>query len=212
MRLCNDRDLYKWEPGLFVGSASERVISRGSGAVISGTDFIAAAYDFLFSGVEAGGIIRVWNELAQVDFCCEIISVGENGHLTISAIRPDDVDLLWTPGNYSTLDFAVVSYSPVIEEVSYCLINSLRIADRAELLIDNRRLKLACVYAVLAGCYASIAISGDDKSDELYWSKSHYYRKLFDEYRSGLELEFDLDGDGDADQKLSGAYINLERK
>ena len=212
MRLCKDRDIFKWEPKLFVVAVAERYICSGSGAEIAGTEFIANNIDFLLSGVEAGGILRIWNELAQVDLCCEIVSVGEEGHLTISAVRPDDVSVLWSPGNYTNLDYAVVSYSPVIEEVSYYLLAKYGLLDNYEQVLDNRQLRLCCVFAVLAACYASMALSDSEGDDAVYWAKSNYYRKRFEEYRCNFEVSIDIDGDGVADERLSGNTIILERK
>ncbi len=211
MRLCSDKDIFKWEPALFTAAPAERFVLRGTQAQLSSTTFTDTETDFLLTAVAPASILRLWNTLAQVEFCCEVVSLGESGELVVSAIRPDDITQLWSPGNYSNLDYAVVSYASIIEEVSYYLLSKFGLLESADNILNDRQLKLCCVFAVISACYASVALSDTDSEDTLYWAKSNYYRKRFEEHRSSLELLIDIDGDGNADDIITTNSIALER-
>ncbi|MBN2063252.1 MAG: hypothetical protein JW745_00505 [Sedimentisphaerales bacterium] len=210
MILCNDVDLFKWEPKLFSTSGlAERYICRGSGGVISGTEFNASDNIFLLSGVEPGGVLYVWNTLAGVSLCCEIVSIGLGGNLVISIVRADDSCGAVPVGSFTNLEYAVVSYTPLIEEVSYSLLAKYGLIGRESEISNIRQLRQSCVFAVLSACYAGAAMA--DEQSELYWSKSHYYRKLFDEARCGFEVLLDVNGDDQPDESIAGNSIIMER-
>ena len=211
MRFCRDSDIFKWEPKLYAAASSARYICRGSGGRIIGTDFTAGDNEFLLCGIEAGYILRGWNGLAMIDVCCEIVSVSEGGQMEISAVRPDDVTVLWSPGNYSNLDYAVITYSPVIEEMSYWLSKKCNL-ESAESVTDTRALRLSCVFGVISAAYASMAITDSEGEDEVLWAKSNYYRNRFEEMRNSIVLPVDIDGDGEEDRVINTNTIEIERK
>ncbi len=210
MLLCKDVDLFKWEPKLFSDSAlTERYICRGTGGVINATDFTASDNVFLLNGVEPGCVLYLWNTLAGLSLCCEIVSVGLGGQLVVSIVRPDESSGPVPVGSFANLDYAVVSYTPLIEEVSYALLAKYGLIGRESEISNIRQLRQSCVFAVLSACYAGAAIA--DGQSELYWSKSHYYRKLFDEARCGFEVLLDADGDQQPDESIAGNSIIMER-
>ena len=210
MRLCNDVDICKWEPMLYSSAAgAERCVCAGNGGVVSGTQFSVNDNDFLLCGVEPGFILRCWNELAMVDFCCEIVAVQEDGGLAVSTVRPGDIESLWSPGNYTNLNYAVVSYSPVVEELSYSILSKLQLVDGVESLVDKRPLRLVCVFAVIAAIYMALA---QKEEDELYRQKSEYYSKRFMAEYNSFIADVDEDGDGEADRVVNGNTILLKRK
>ena len=210
MRLCSDIDICKWEPALYSGAAgSERYMCSGNGGSISGTQFSANDNEFLLTGVEPGFVLRCWNELAMIEFCCEIVEVQANGNLVVSSVRPGDITVLWSPGNYTNLNYAVISYSPMIEEMSYLLISKLQGVDSPDDIRDSRSMRHLCVYAVISSLYATLART---EEDELYWQKSDYYLKQFRAEHTRFVAEIDTDGDGEADKRISGNIVSLKRK
>ena len=209
MRLCNDVDVSKWEPMLYTSAAgSERYVCSGSGGVVSGTQFTVSDNEFILRGVEPGFILRCWNELAMIEFCCEIIEVQAEGNLVVSTIRPNDSMVLWSPGSFSNLKYAVISYSTLIEDISSRFISRLQLVDSVDELVDSRSLRHVCVFAVVSAVYASMARTEDD---ELYWQKSDYYRKLYEREYSRFKAGVDVDGDGEADKVVSGNSVVLKR-
>lgn len=211
MRFCSDSDIFKWEPSLYASAPSARYICRGSGGKIAGTVFTASDNEFLLCGIEPGCVLRTWNSLAMIDVCCEVVSVGEGGQMTISAVRPDDVTLLWSPGSYSNLDYAIVTYLPVIEEMSYWLSRKYDL-ESTDSLTDQRALRQSCVFGVISAAYASVAMTDAEGEDEVLWAKSNYYRNRFEEARCNIILKQDVDGDGVEDQLITGNVIQIERK
>lgn len=210
MRLCKDIDLFKWEPKLFSTAAlSERYICSGSGGTISGTSFTVNDNIFLLSGVEPGGILYAWNTLANIRVCCEIVAIGLGDSLTVSLARPDDSTGAIPVGSFADLDYAVVSYNPLIDEVSYALLAKYDLLDRETEIVNIRQLRQSCVFAVLTACYASAAMA--DENSELYWLKSNHYRKLLEEARCSFEVALDKNGDGQTDDIVAGNLIELER-
>ncbi len=210
MRLCNDIDICKWESALYSDAvSSDRYVCSGNGGVISGGQFSVTGIDFLQSGVEPGFMLRCWNELAMVELCCEIVEVQSSVSLSVSSVRPSGVTELWPPGDYSNLNFAVISYSPVIDEVSYSIMSRLREINSIDDLVESRSLRLQCVFLVIASVYASIAKTSDD---DFYWHKSEYYRKQYDMEQSRFAADIDTDGDGEIDRTICGNIISLKRK
>lgn len=213
-----DRDILKYESVLFSDLYFPwQVLCQGSNGTLSGNAFTASLEDFVSCGVDAGGVIYLRTSDGSIDGCFEIVSVESTTELKISVIRADDDYSEIEIGEASDVTYRISTYVPQAREVLFELTRYFGIGPgdvvselSSDDIVDTEGLKLASVYAVIAGVYATVASKSG--GDEGFWEKSRYYQKLFEKARSRCKLSLDTDGDGSVDKIKRAGSIRLVRE
>ncbi|AQT67115.1 hypothetical protein STSP2_00256 [Anaerohalosphaera lusitana] len=215
--ICRDADLVRYEPVLFgdCGIVSQ-TICGGEGGVIAGTSFTVAGADFVSGGVEAGQVVHLYSAEEGIDGVFEIVEVAGAEELMISVIRADDENGAICDVVGSEVRYSIVSYAAQIRDVTFELTkyfglgpgdssSEYGLAD----VIDTGDLRRACVFAVLAGIYATLGRQAGDASG--HWEKSLFYQRKFERAREACRIELDSDGDGVGEAEISGGGFRLRR-
>jgi hypothetical protein len=208
----NDVDLLKYEPKLFTELYfPSQVLASGTGGALAGTTFTKTGANFTAAGVAAGGVIYLKNAAGTLDGAFEIVSVDSATQLTVSVLRGDETAAAIPPPPAADVTYRVATFAPQANETMLALMQYFGIkSDDSESLIEPQELRQASVLAVLACVYATIADSAD--TSELFWKKSLYYQKLFEQMREILRLGIDTDGDNVTDEVKQGGSIRLVRE
>mgnify|MGYP007066232175 CR=1 FL=1 len=199
----NDRDILKYEPRLFTELyPSGQVLASGSTGSLSGTTFTKAGADFVAAGVLAGNVIYLKSTTSGVDAAFEIVSVDLATQLTVSVLRTNTDDAAISPnGDASDYDYRIATYSPQAKDVLFEITQYFGIAPgnpdsdySQEDLLDSEVLRLMSMFAIISAVYATLATGLD--SEDAYWEKSFYYRRLFEKARARCRVDIDLGQDG----------------
>jgi hypothetical protein len=214
---CEDCDILKYEGVLFSDLYfSWQILCQGLDGELSGTTFTVSSDNFVVSGVEAGGVIYLRNADGTLDGAYEIVSVESETELTVSVIRCSSEDLATGPGDASSVSYRVSTFVPQARQVFLELTQYFGIGPGdgvseidADDIVDTEGLRMASVYAVIAGIYATLASRED--SDKGFWKKSLHYQRLFEKVRERCRISFDVNGDG-SDDRSAGGSIKLVRE
>lgn len=214
----DDRDLLMYEGVLFSDLYFPwQVLCQGVGGVLSGTTFTVSDGDFIVSGVQAGGVIYLRNTDGDLDGSYEIVSVDSVTDLTVSVIRGDSSSSVSMPGGASLVSYRVSTFAPQTRQVFLELTQYFGIAPGdgvseidADDIVDTEGLRIASVYAVIAGIYATLASRAE--SDEGFWAKSLHYQRFFEKAREKCKVSFDINGDGNGDKSAGGGSVKLIRE
>lgn len=215
---CDDRDILMYEGVLFSDLYFPwQVLCQGLNGELIGTTFTVSNDDFAAFGVQAGGVIYLRNANGSLDGSYEIVSVDSATTLTVSVIRGDGVDSVNGPGDASLVSYRVSTYAPQARQVFLELAQYFGIGHgdgiseiNADDIIDTEGLRLASVYAVIAGIYATLA--SRTENDKSFWTKSLHYQKLFEKTRARCKISFDADGNGINTTSASGESVRLIRE
>lgn len=223
VRLCSDRDILKYEPGLFGElHLANQVLATGQNGELSGTTFTAAGADFVTAGVEAGSVIYMrtaYPGAPGLDGAYEVVAVDSAEQICVSVLRGDlEEDPISPPASLPAtgIFYRVSTLRPQIEEVSLRLTEYFGIqpgdADSeysAEEIADSEEIRQVCSTGVIAAAYAMLATNS---GDEGFWSKQKHYEQLFNKGRERCRLALDTNGDGIADSVRFGGCGRLVRE
>jgi hypothetical protein len=216
VKFSNDSDILKYEPILFGElHLPWQVLISGTEAALSGTSFTASGADFVSAGVESGGVVYLESSGGSLDGAYEIVSVDSATQLTVSVIRSDSDDEPTAPPAATDISYRISTFRPQANEVAFELTEFFGIKPgnpesvyETDDILDTSVLKPASVFGVVSTVYAML---GSKASDENFWKKSMYYRKLFEKARERCRVSIDIGGDGVADITRIGASANLVR-
>jgi hypothetical protein len=143
--------------------------------------------------------------------------VDSETELTVSVIRADIDDSANGPGNASSVSYRINTFAPQARQVFLELTQYFGIAPGdgisevdADDIVNVEGLRLASVYAVITGIYATLASRED--SDKGFWKKSLHYQRLFEKARQRCRISLDVNGDGSGDRTAAGGSIKLVRE
>jgi hypothetical protein len=216
---CSDRDLLKYESEIFTGQTFKQfTLCKGSNATMSNSYLSANNVDFISSGVGAGNVIFVNDEANGWQAVYEVVQCVLAGQIRVSCLRAADEDEVIPAIDAVGLEFSVVSFKPVIYEVSYELARyySLRPAAPSgqfsvDDIADDTVLRNAAVFAALARLYAVMPYGIDEIQNRRIADKHAYYLKRYYRSRESSQLEIDAAKDGSIDTVKRGGAMNLKR-
>ena len=214
---CTDIDLLKYEDGLFGGDIfTQFVLCRGTGASITGSYLSANNVDFVASQVGEGNVIFVRDDVNSWQGVYEVVQCVLAGQVQISVLRSGEEVLPVV--NATGLRFCVVSFKPIIYEVSFAIARyfGLSPADGSakydvDDISDLSALRNAATLGCLSRIYAIMPYGADQTRNRRIFEKYEYYRK---QYRIALEnscIAIDTSADGSADIFLRGGEKALKR-
>ena len=216
VQFSSDVDILKYEPVLFGElHLSSQVLTRSTGAELSGTTLTDGAGDFVGAGVEAGGVAHLKSADGALDGAYEIVSVNSATELTVSVLRADVTDNPIAPAQASDISYRISTLAAQASEAAFQLTEYFGIQPgnpmseiTTESIVDMEGLRRASVFLVISGVYAMWA---NRIASEGYWQKSLHYRQLFEKARQRCRLSIDLGTDGIADISRLGGAIKLVR-
>jgi hypothetical protein len=216
IRLCNDRDILKYEPALFgVNYPPNQVVAAGTNGVLAGTTFSASGANFISAGVEAGDCIYLKSADGKLDGIFEIAAVDSATQLCVSVLRGDSQSNPISPpiGTQMTgVTYRVSTFKPQIADVSLRLMEYLQSESKdisADELLNTDEIRQACAMGTIATVYWMLAAGPDDTN---LWSKAQHYEQLFGNGMERCRLAIDKDGDGIADDVRYGGCGKLFRE
>jgi len=217
VRLCNDRDILKYESALFgVNYLANQVIAAGTAGVIAGTTFQASGADFVSAQVEAGDCVYLKSADGTLEGVYEIVSVDSATQVCVSVLRADSESDPIAPPAGSDVTYRISTFKPQIAEVSLRLMEYLWIKPgetigdvSADEILESDRVRQLCAMGTIAAAYRMLT-GGDDA--ENFKSKSQEYERLFGEGMERCRVAIDKDGDGVADSVRYGGCGRLFRE
>ena len=215
--LCTDIDLLKYEDGLFGGDLfTQFVLCRGINASITGSYLSANNVDFISSQVGEGNVIFVRDDVNSWQGVYEVVQCVLAGQVQISVLRSGD-DVLPVV-NATGLRFCVVSFKPIIYEVSFAIARYFGLSPAngcarysVDDIADLAALRQAATLGCLSRIYAIMPYGADQTRNRRIFEKYEYYRK---QYRIALEnscVAIDTGTGGRADVLLRGGETALKR-
>jgi len=212
----NDADILKYEPVLFGElHLPWQVLAEGREGTLSGTTFTAAGADFIAAQVQAGGVIYLESQDKSLDGAYEIVSVDSQTQLSVSVIRTDSQSEAIAPPAADDVSYRISTFAPQAYEAGFQLSEYFGFRPGnpasdydAEDILDTSVLRQASVFVVISSVYTMLA--GKAKDDN-FWSKSLYYRKLYNQARARARFNLDCGSDGIVDITQSGASGRLLR-
>jgi len=216
VRFSSDIDILKYEPVLF-GELHwpSQVLTRGTGAALSGTTLTDGAGDFLGTGVEAGGVVHLKSADGALDGSYEIVSVDSATELTVSVLRANSDESPIAPAQATDISYRVNTFASQATEAAFQLTEYFGIQPgdptseiTVDHIFDTEGLRRASTLAVVSLIYATWAHrSGSDG----HWQKSLHYRRQFEKARQRCHLAIDLGADGTVEMVRVGGAIKLVR-
>lgn len=212
----NDVDILKYEPILFGElHLPGQVLTAGTCGTLTGTTFTANGADFVSAQVSAGTVIYLQSSDGTLDGAFEIVAVDSATQLTISIIRADSDDGLIAPPSATDITYRISTFKPQASEAAFQLTEyfSIKPGNPASVydvqdVLDTDVLKTASVFAVISTVYAMLASKAEDEN---FWTKSLYYKTLFEKARERCRLSIDIGSDEVADITRIGSSIRLVR-
>ena len=212
----NDADILKYEPILFGELYLPwQVLAEGSGGTLSGTTFTDANADFSAAQVTSGGVIYLESENESLDGVYEIVSVDSETQLSVSVIRTDSLSEAIAPPAAENISYRISTLAIQANEIGFQLSEYFGIQPgnpaseySVDDILDITVLKQASVLGVIASVYAMLACK---TKDDNFWSKSLYYRKLYNQAKARARLSIDTGSDGVVDVTQIGASGRLVR-
>ncbi|GMV26804.1 MAG: hypothetical protein AMXMBFR58_28350 [Phycisphaerae bacterium] len=208
-----DRDLLVHEPSLFrdVVWTGQR-LCKGV-ASVTGTTLTASALDNDFAAASIGA-----GHVAVVDgIACEVISRDDTDQLTVSRIRPTQLEPAIPVGPITDKPLWIVTFAPQIRLVHLQLLRLIGAEETGTGALPGAILEsqitnpgdLASLeaFGVLAFLLAAAAATAASSSPLAV--RAAFYRGLFSQERSRVTVRLDLDGDGvaDAERRLNAAAL-----
>jgi hypothetical protein len=216
VRLCDDRDILKYEPVLFgANHLANQVIAAGMAGMLAGTTFQASGANFVSAGVESGDCVYLKSADGVLDGVYEIVAVDSATQLCVSVLRADSEADPIAPSAGSDVTYRISTFKPQIADVSLLLMEYLWIKQgevigdvSVDEILESDQVRQLCAMGVIATAYRTLA-SGDDA--ENFKSKSQEYERLFGEGMERCRVAIDKDGDGVADSIRYGGCGRLFR-
>jgi hypothetical protein len=217
VRLCDDRDISKYEPALFgANHLANQVIAAGTAGVLAGTTFQASGANFVLAQVEAGDCVYLKSANGVLDGVYEIVAVDSATQLCVSVLRADsEADPIAPPAG-SDVTYRISTFKPQIVDVSLRLMEYLWIKPgevigdvSADEILESDQVRQLCAMGTTAAAYRTLA-SGEDA--ENFKFKSQEYERLFGEGMERCRVAIDKDGDGVADSVRYGGCGRLFRE
>jgi hypothetical protein len=220
VRLCEDRDILKYEPELFGElHPANQVLATGQNGELAGTTFTADGADFELAGVEPGSVIYLRTADGSIDGAYEVVAVDSAEQLCVSVLRGDSQDAPIAPPAEvpaTGIFYRISTLRPQIEEVSLRLTEYFGIGAgdtdseySADGILNEEAIKQVCSSGVMAAAYAMLATSS---GDEQFWNKQQHYEQLFNKGKERCRLALDTNGDGVADSIRYGGCGRLIRE
>lgn len=214
-RFSNDMDVLRVDSTVFAETMGLPALCRGDGGIIAGTSFVASGVNFIAAGINAGHVIWLKSGDGRVDGAFEVVEVESAAELTISVIRGDGSAPAIGPGDASAVSFRIPTLEAKGQDAAYFLTQYFGIrpgfADAEngdEQIVDDKPVRLAEVYAILADVYGCRAIAGSPAD----WDKAEYFRRLYERARERCRLWLDGDEDGQGDTAIDGGSVRLNRE
>ncbi len=216
---CSDRDLLKYESEIFAGSTfSQFVLCRGYNATLSNGYLSCNNVDFSASGVGAGNVVFVSDEVNGWQGLYEVIQCVLAGQIRVSTLRAGIEDELIAMPNATGLKLHIVSFKPVIYELSFELAKYFSLAPAAggdgfnvDDIADITVIRDAAVFGTLARLWAIMPFGTDEIANRRTLDKHRYYREHYHRLRQGCTIAIDVGGDGNIDAVIAGGVITLKR-
>jgi hypothetical protein len=216
VRLCDDRDILKFEPALFGElHPANQVIAAGTGGELAGTTFEASGADFVSAGVEAGDCVYLRSADGVLDGAYEIAAVDSATQLCVSVLRADSEAGPIAPPAGSDISYRISTFKPQIAEVSLRLMEYLWIKPgevigdvAADEILDSDEVRQLCATGVIAASYRTLASGADGENFKV---KSQEYEQMFGKGMERCRVAIDKDGDGVADSVRYGGCGRLIR-
>jgi hypothetical protein len=217
VRLCNDRDILKYEQALFgVNFPANQVIAAGTAGVLAGTTFGVSGADFVSAQVEAGDCVYLKSADGKLDGVYEIVAVDSATQLCVSVLRADsEADPIAPPAG-SDVTYRISTFKPQIAEVSLRLMEYLWIKPGetigeivADEILNSDEVRQLCAMGTIATAYRALASGAEGDN---FKSKSQEYERLFGEGMERCRVAIDKDGDGVADSIRYGGCGRLIRE
>ena len=217
VRLCDDRDILKYEPALFGTSyLTNQVIAAGTSGTLAGTTFQASGANFVSAGVEAGDCVYLKSADGKLDGVYEIAAVDSATQLCVSVLRADSQDDPVSPPAGSDVTYRISTLRPQIAEVSLRLMEYLwiklgeQVGDvSASEILKSDEVRQLCALGTIAAAYRTLA---NGTSSDNFGGKQQEYEKLFGEGMERCRVAIDKDGDGIADGIRYGGCGRLFRE
>ena len=212
----NDADILKYEPILFGElHLPWQVLTEGSGGILNGTTFTVSGADFITAQVSSGGVIYLESEDKSLDGVYEIVSVDSETQLCVSVIRTDSQSEAIAPPSAENISYRVSTLAIQANEIGFQLTEYFGIRPGSpasdysvEDILDITVLRQASVFGVITNVYAMLACK---TKDDNFWSRSMYYRKLYNQAKARARLSIDTGADGIVDVTQIGASGRLVR-
>jgi hypothetical protein len=217
VRLCDDRDILKYEPALFgANHPANQVIAAGTGGTLAGTTFSAGGADFVSAQVEAGDCVYLKSADGVLDGVYEIVAVDSATQLCVSVLRADSESSPIAPPSGSDITYRISTFKPQIAEVSLRLMEYLWIKPgevrsdiSADEILNSDEVKQLCAMGTIAAAYRTLANGADDNN---FKDKSIEYETMFGNGMERCRVAIDKDGDGVADSIRYGGCGRLIRE
>ncbi len=211
MALTTDRDLLIREPSVFLDASSvaTSLLSAADGSV-TGTRLNSASSDFQAAGIDAGHVIVINTQAAEVDGRLDPTT------LDVSLPRATLTEVKIPPGDGSTLSVDVRTFGRLIAEVEAWILGALGIdpfdpnlpLDETAIL-NPADIREAVALRMIAQAFA--AASALDPTDASLADRATHYAQRAAEVRRQTRAVLDLDGDGIADAIRHINVVSLQR-
>lgn len=216
VRLCDDRDILKYEPALFgVNYPANQVIAVGTGGTLAGTTFQASGANFVSAGVEAGDCLYLKSADGKLDGVYEIATVDSATQLCVSVLRADSEANPTAPPAGSDVTYRISTFKPQIADVSLLLMEYLWIKPGetiggvcADEILESDEVRQLCAIGTIAAAYRTLASGASDDNFKGKWQK---YEEMFGQGMERCRVAIDKDGDGVADSIRYGGCGRLFR-
>ncbi|MFI4910038.1 MAG: hypothetical protein ACIAQZ_00075 [Sedimentisphaeraceae bacterium JB056] len=216
---CSDRDLLKYESEIFSGQTfSQFVLCKGTNATISNSYLSANNVDFIASGVGEGNVIFVSDEVNGWQAVYEVVQCVLAGQIRLSVIRPSSDDTVVPVNDGVGLSFQVVSFKPVMYEVSYELARYFSLVPAVsesqysvDDISDASVLRDAATFGSLARLYAVMPFGNDEIKNRRISDKHSYYLQRYYRSRETTCVSIDTGDDGNSDAVIAGGQIEMKR-
>ncbi len=216
---CKDRDLLCYERQIFNGQTFRQfILAQGSNATIADSYLSANNVDFIASGIGAGNVVFVEDETNGWQAAYEVVQCILAGQILISSLRTPDTEDILAVEEGSGLNFCIVSFKPIIYEVSFELARYLGLRPAiagAEYSIDDltetASLRTAAVFGTLARIYAIMPFGSDEIENSRIADKQAYYLEHYLRSRQACSAIVDTDEDSIADALIKGGLLKTKR-
>jgi hypothetical protein len=217
VRLCDDRDILKYEPALFgVNHLANQVIAAGTGGTLAGTTFGASGANFVSAQVAAGDCVYLKSADGKLDGVYEIAAVDSATQVCVSVLREDLQSDPIAPPAGSDVTYRISTFRPQIAQVSLQVLEYMRVKQGqaigdvvADEILNSDEVRQLCAMGTIAAAYRTLTNGADNNN---FKDKSIEYERLFGEGMERCRVAIDKDGDGVADSVRYGGCGRLFRE